>query len=588
MMMKKVIKLKESNKFILDILIKQKKIYLLGLICMILYSSSSYLIPITIQQVYDQIIGSSEFKKILILIISYFLINIFSIVIKNKSTYYLTIAGNKSVKEIRNKVLINLMDVSGDFCKEFKTGDLTNRILNEVEFIEQYSTNILFNLLTDLFTAIVIYIYVLFKFPLVSIIILFVLPIIYIIQSKTTSNIKELTNQSRKKFQNLANNISHISNNIFGIISLNKQSYFLNNYNIIQSEENESNLKLTKSNLNGITIQSSYLYLLQVIILIYGAYMVSNKNISVGTLISLNLYVGYIINPINKLFKNKIQIKQLQIYIDRVYELFQNAFEENNSESEKLNINSIHSIEFKNLDFSYMDNYNILQDINLTINKGEKVAIIGKSGSGKSTLTKLLYRLWDAPPRTIFINGIDINDIDKRSLRENIEYIIQESLIFNDSLINNIVFDSNYSSDKINEVVQGVCIDVFLKDFPDGINTEIYENGKNLSGGQKQRIALARACLSEAELIILDEVTSSLDNITEDQVNHYLDYKFQDKTVILITHKVNNIRDFSKIIVLNEGKIVGIGNHNGLIEACNYYRELLENETIQGFKTAEI
>ena len=255
----------------------------------------------------------------------------------------------------------------------------------------------------------------------------------------------------------------------------------------------------------------------------------------------------YFLEPIRNIIDMDVSVKESRESITRLLSLYENYFDKGivNFKGGR--------ICFSNLSFSF-DNKKILKNINLVINKGERIMICGTSGSGKSTLLKLLMKYYSVNRGMIFIDGIDINDYKVKSLRKNISYVSQNEIIFNDSLINNLNF---YSRDN-NEVLNMARLVEFneIMDNDLGLNMMIEENGLNLSGGQRQRIVLARALLKQAQIILIDEGLSQVDVPLERKILKNIFNEFRDKTFIIVSHRMENVDLYDRVIKINNGEII--------------------------------
>ena len=241
-----------------------------------------------------------------------------------------------------------------------------------------------------------------------------------------------------------------------------------------------------------------------------------------------------------------------------------------------LNING--SIEFKNVSFGYDDKM-VLKDINFNIEANDTVAIVGASGSGKSTIFNLLNKSYDVSDNSIFIDDIDINTLDCNTIRNHISIISQNPYLFNFSIKENFMLLGDHITMKdIKKACKLARIDDFIDSLPDKYDTILGEGGVNLSGGQKQRIAIARALLKKSKIILFDEATSALDNITQREIQSSINSISKDYTILIIAHRLSTIKDCNKIMVLQDGKIVGVGNHYELLKNNLYYQKLYENE----------
>lgn len=313
---------------------------------------------------------------------------------------------------------------------------------------------------------------------------------------------------------------------------------------------------------------------------IYGSKLVLDGIITVGELIAFNGYIGLFVGPVSWLPTVIARFKRAQISYERLDKVFA-------LEREKITVGKINvkeklegNIEIKNLNFHYPDMIDkALDNINIEIKKGETLGIIGTIGSGKTTLMNLLTRLYSIPNGKIKIDGKDINEIDIETLRENICYITQDNFLFSSTLKDNIsLFKDEYKEDEIKESTKKAVIYEEIKQMPEGIETEIGERGGDLSGGQKQRVVISRAFLKNSSIIIFDDTFSALDNRTAEELLENIKQLTNDKTCIIISNKISDVKQSDKIIVLDNGSIIERGNHMELLEKHGTYYEFYEQQ----------
>lgn len=243
-------------------------------------------------------------------------------------------------------------------------------------------------------------------------------------------------------------------------------------------------------------------------------------------------------------------------------------------------------IEFKDVSFEYTKDKPVLKHINLTVNKGETLALVGNSGGGKSTIVNLIPRFYKIKKGAILIDGVNVADYKIESLRNNISIVLQDNFLFAGTIKENILMGNPTANDEeLFKSIKNACLDEFISSLEDGIDTYIGERGVLLSGGQKQRIAIARAFIKNAPIVILDEATSALDNQSEAIVQEAINNLMRDKTVFVIAHRLSTIRDADKIAVINEGELVELGTHEELMAINNgQYKALYEMQ----FKKQEV
>ena len=338
------------------------------------------------------------------------------------------------------------------------------------------------------------------------------------------------------------------------------------------ARSNEEYMKktLVYQPLNTVSLATSY-----VIAVAGGFYFINLGMMTLGELISVCVVIGMIQWPYIALSELVIMIIEVRQATKRVLEISDKKADVNNDLAES-NFEFNSSIEFKDFNFSYEDNTRVLEDINFTINKGETIGVVGKTGSGKTTFIKQLLRLYPIKENTLLLDGKGIEKYYDYSVREKIGYAPQEYQLFSKSIKENVLFYRYDLEDRLDEVLEQADIKKDISRFKDGIDTLVGENGLSLSGGQKQRLGIARALLSDPDILILDDSLSAVDSNTEKTIIENIKKTREGKTNIIVAHRISAVRHANKIVVLDNGKILNFGTHDELLEKCPWYKQLDE------------
>lgn len=306
-----------------------------------------------------------------------------------------------------------------------------------------------------------------------------------------------------------------------------------------------------------------------------GSYLIVSGRISSGNFVAFIAALMMLYTPLKSVGNNYINIQNSFLAIDRIFDILdlQPTIKDLNTAKTLKGINK--GIKFEHVHFGYVPGREVLHDINLDIPVGTTVALVGNSGGGKTTISALLPRLYDIQQGSIKIDGADIKDISQNSLRKQIAMVFQDNFLFSGTIRANILLGNAYADEEtIWNALKSACLDDFVRELPNKLDTEIGERGILLSGGQKQRLAIARAFVKNAPIVILDEATSALDNKSERVVQEALDNLMKNRTVIVIAHRLSTIQNADKIVVINDGKIAEEGTHEDLLKKKGAYAAL--------------
>lgn len=481
------------------------------------------------------------------------------------------------IKNLRNKFYSKIQQFSLQFFDKNKTGEILSIMLNDINWIKVAFNKSLQVFINELI-SILILVYMLFLIsPILTLLILCTVPISAFLILKISQSIKRKVKRASLKIADIS---SYAEEKIIGIkivkafnMAKNEISNFFNeNHKFFQLEFRHQRLYGLTTPINDIIGVT-----LGVFLLWYGGQevLIYNK-MSSDDFMRFIIFLFAMLQPARKLGNSIATIQTGLASAERLFEMTDQPFTKLNEE----NLDRINGfkkkIQIKNLNFSYSKNSkNILSNINLTIKKGEKVALVGSSGSGKTTLTSLLLRFYNYNNGDITIDDKSYNEINTKSVRNLIGLVTQEPILFNDTIKNNITYGSENIKDKqIEEAAQIAKIDNFISSLDLKYETIIGERGSLLSGGQKQRLSIARAIIKNPPILVFDEATSSLDSQSEKKVQEAIDNLVKDRTVIMIAHRLTTVKNVDKIVVLEEGSIKEIGSHEELLNKNGYYSKL--------------
>lgn len=350
-------------------------------------------------------------------------------------------------------------------------------------------------------------------------------------------------------------------------------------------KDNQAFLENMRKNVKYTELTSPLMEVLGILggsaVLWYGGHQVISGEVTEGTFFAFILGMFMMYDPMRVLFKLYTDVQLALAASERVYAILDEEPEK--MRDGKMNMPDFqHQIEYKNVSFKYPSRDTmVLKNINLTVKKSEVLAIVGMSGAGKSTLADLLFKFFIVSDGKILIDGININDLNSHSLRSNIALVTQETFLFNDTVLANIQYGrSDATREEIMEAAKAAHVDIFVRQLDDGYDTMIGERGVMLSGGQRQRIAIARAILRNAPILVLDEATSALDSESEKLVQDALHHLMEHRTTFVIAHRLSTIKTADRIIVMEQGEIIGSGTHDELMTECAQYQKYYEMQVM--------
>ena len=510
----------------------------------------------------------------LLVLFTFFFRNLF----RYLALYFLTPIRNGIVHDLRMDLHKKIISLPLTFFNKKRKGDITARLTSDLVEIEWSIMSSLEMICKDPLNIIIYLITLIIISPELTIFVIILFPITGLIIGIIGRSLKKSSSQGQNKMGEL---LSIIDENISGlriIKAFNAEKHINKNFEKNSAEYKSIMTRLLRKKDLSSPMSEFLSTLVMVIVMWFGGKLVlsGNTGISAEEFIGYILIFSQIIPPVKSLTSSYYHIQKGSAAAERIYAILD---AENNipnlRDSKKIKLIN-NNIEIKNVSFKY-ENINILNDINLSIKKGKMIAIVGKSGSGKSTLADLLARFYDVNDGEILIDSCNIKEISIADLRDLIGIVSQESILFNDTIYNNIGLGKvNASQEEIISAAKIANAHDFILQTKNGYQTNIGDKGNKLSGGEKQRITIARAILKNPEILILDEATSSLDAESEKLVQEALGNLMKGRTSLVIAHRISTIKLADEIIVLDAGKIIEKGNHEELINQKGHYKKLFD------------
>lgn len=486
-------------------------------------------------------------------------------------TYYISYIGGDIIRIVRDKLLSHVLKLDLSFFNAKHGGELISRITNDINRIQSAVSNQLASIIQEALTIMSLTFVVIYQSPELAFYGLVVIPLVIYPLSFLAKKMKKLSFLSQEKNSDITSNLSETFNNIEIIKANGTENFETIKFKQHNLQSFNINIKSVKTNSLVSPIMEILGAVAAAVVITIGGHQVIRGEMSVGTFFSFMTALFMLYTPIKSISSLYNNLQDAMAANERINDLFNETPE---IKSGKLHIsNEIQSIEFKDVKLSFGEKI-ALDGINLKVNKGETVALVGDSGGGKSSLINTLIRFYDSSEGVISIDNENIKEINLQSLRESISIVTQRVYIFNDSIKANICYGQEYDERRLEKAINDAHAYDFIANLPDGLDTILDEFGTNLSGGQRQRIAIARAIYKNPQILIFDEATSALDNESESVITEVLNEICKDKITFIIAHRLSTIKNATKIAVFKNGKIVCQGTEEYLIHECSEYKRL--------------
>ncbi len=508
----------------------------------------------------------------ILVLVTFFFRNLF----RYLSLYFLTPIRNGVVHDMRMDLHKKVISLPLPFFTEKRKGDLTARMTSDLVEIEWSIMSSLEMIFKDPLNIVVYLLALVFISPQLTMFVIILFPITGLIIGVIGRSLKKSSDRGQNKMGDL---LSIIDENISGlriIKAFNAESHINKNFEKESNEYKGIMTKLLRKKDLSSPMSEFLSTIVMVIVMWFGGQLVLNADggLTAQEFIGYILIFSQIIPPAKSLTTSYYYIQKGSASAQRVYEILDAENEITDVENPKQIKLLNNQIEFRNLSFSY-EKQTVLKDINFSIGKGKMIALVGQSGSGKSTLADLLARFYDINQGEILIDNNNIKEIALHDLRALMGIVSQESILFNDTIFNNIHLGNiNASEQEVIEAAKIANAHDFILETQNGYNTNIGDRGNKLSGGQKQRLSIARAILKNPEILILDEATSALDTESERLVQDALDKLMHSRTSLVIAHRLSTIKNADEILVLDKGYIIERGTHQELIAQNGHYKKL--------------
>jgi len=568
---------------------KYKKRFIIGIVILIGAVGFELLGPLVAMYIIDHYVKTSasqiiQLRPVLLLLSLFFVVSLIHAILSYFQTLVLQRAGSDVIKELRIKLFEHVQKLPIKYFDNLPAGKVVARITNDTQMILELFTVILPNFISAFITMIGVIIAIFFINTKIGLIALVTIPFVmlWLLWYKKVTGKYNYVIREKNSDMNALINESINGMNIIQAFKQEKQimndfdemnQAYLNNYKkIIQFDS------LTEHNLLS-TIRSIVFLML---IVVFGTqFLNSSVAISVGTLYILVNYITRLFDPLFGVLNVLGQLEQARVSCVRVFEMM-NVSEEKMPEHKIQLPKKIEGhVHFNDVSFAYNEGEYVLENINLEVDKGQTIALVGHTGSGKSSIMNLLFRFYDPTDGTIEIDGIPTIKTDKRDMRKHMGIVLQDPYLYTGTILSNITLDDpKVTREKAVESLNAVGGDRVLEHFKKGIDEPVIERGRTLSSGQRQIISFARALAFDPEILILDEATSSIDSETEEIIQKAMTVLSKGRTSFIIAHRLSTIKNADQIIVLDKGRIIEKGNHDELIKLEGQYYKMYQMQSL--------
>lgn len=484
----------------------------------------------------------------------------------------------ETYSKIETTLGAEILKIENQSLDEKGSGLFIQRLTNDASKIADIFV-VLNIYLTNILTDIGIFLAVFIINKVVFFYLLLTICTIFVVEKKRTNVVNAQDKIYRKKNERVSGFIGELVRGAHDIKMLNAENSFIKELDSKIIDLNNEKYKMDEKNRNYILLSGTLSDIFSTGNIILSVFLITQNLLSIPNALVINNYLGRLTSIIYFVSQFLEKVKDFNLSSERVFAIMDSK-EFGKEKFSKKHIDKVNGdFEFKNVTFTYANGHKVIDNMNFKIKANSTVAFVGKSGSGKTTVFNLLCKMYNIDSGKITIDGIDIRELDKDSIRGNITIISQNPYIFNLSIRDNLrLVKENITDEEMIEACKTACLEDFIKSLPDGYDTIIGEGGINLSGGERQRLAIARALVQKTEIILFDEATSALDNETQANIKKAIDNMKNEYTILIIAHRLSTVIDCDRILFLDEGKIKAEGTHKELLRTCKNYRSLYEAE----------
>ena len=513
-----------------------------------------------------------------IVVLLFFLKNLFGYL----SSFFLTFLRNGVLRDLRDAMYKKILALPVAYFSEKRKGDTISRITADVNEVQTSFLSILELIVREPLTILFTILAMLVMSVQLTLFVFIFLPIAGFIISLIGKQLKRKSNLAQEENGHFLSIVEETLSSLKIVKGFNAESKFYERFQQSTNRLKEIlNSLINRQNLASPTSEFLGIFVIVVILWFGGNMVLVEESLDAATFIAFLGLAYNILTPAKQISKATYSVKKGDAAAERILQVLEtpSTITDHPDAIDKKNFET--GIEISNVDFAYEDE-KVLKQFSINVNKGETVALVGQSGSGKSTIANLITRFYDVNSGTIKIDGIDIRKMKKSDLRDLLGLVTQDSILFNDSIRNNIALGKDDATDA--EIIEALKIAnawEFVKELPKQLDTNIGDSGNKLSGGQKQRLSIARAVLKNPPVMILDEATSALDTESEKLVQKALENMMKNRTSIVIAHRLSTIQNADKIVVMQKGEIVEQGKHQELIDANGTYKKLVAMQSFE-------